>query len=412
MNNVLDWAEQFVLKDAEVVSNEYIAGVGGAKKAFVEQRKRWSSWSELQAVALELGGSDALDEWSKGYDDFCERVFYTATNQDMGLSGVETIPKHPVREGVEEMANKRIEFFHELADQDCDFMIKSDDILEQAMRSPHYFQVRGFIEELKRKRSDLAEGYISKHDLVEMSIGRDCSKWVKEFLKSWEEEEAKRLISAFCLEEYGENVDFSDMTKIQVAYTELGEEYHCAVDVYFDLENYKETVVCNGYDDSWERVNQYDSLGAMIKMKLEGLDYSDLVQPDGIYDFVDKQELVGAAMRADSKRGLLESQLDTKSDLVLGNEELVFFTERGGELYIPYDGNAVHSLSEYVDSFDLDYETYIWLDSQTGHAPEGMSIRDLYDDLDNAIGTLRKYRDECVELSSLYDKNHERTERE
>ncbi len=86
-------------------------------------------------------------------------------------------------------------------------------------------------------------------------------------------ERAKGLISDFCRSEYGSEADFSDPTKIGVAYTTVTDD-EIPVQVNIDLVNYR---LERYLDDKHLETRQYGSLQELISNELENLDFSDLI---------------------------------------------------------------------------------------------------------------------------------------
>ena len=86
-------------------------------------------------------------------------------------------------------------------------------------------------------------------------------------------ERAKSLINDFCQSEYGDDADFSDLTKIGVAYTTVTDD-EIPVQVNIDLVNYR---LERYLDDAHLETRQYASLQELIANELESLDFSDLV---------------------------------------------------------------------------------------------------------------------------------------
>ena len=86
-------------------------------------------------------------------------------------------------------------------------------------------------------------------------------------------ERAKGLISDFCRSEYGSEADFSDPTKIGVAYTTVTDD-EIPIQVNIDLVNYR---LERCLDDEHLETRQYGSLQEIITNELENLDFSDLI---------------------------------------------------------------------------------------------------------------------------------------
>lgn len=86
-------------------------------------------------------------------------------------------------------------------------------------------------------------------------------------------EQAKSLINDFCQSEYGNDADFSDLTKIGVAYTTVTDD-EIPIQVNIDLVNYR---LERYLDDEHLETRQYGSMQELIASELESLDFSDLV---------------------------------------------------------------------------------------------------------------------------------------
>ena len=86
-------------------------------------------------------------------------------------------------------------------------------------------------------------------------------------------ERARGLISDFCRSEYGSEVDFSDPTKIGVAYTTVTDD-EIPIQVNLDLVNYR---LERYLDDEHLETRRYGSLQELITNELENLDFSDLI---------------------------------------------------------------------------------------------------------------------------------------
>ena len=86
-------------------------------------------------------------------------------------------------------------------------------------------------------------------------------------------ERAKGLISDFCRSEYGSEADFSDPTKVGVAYTTVTDD-EIPIQANIDLVNYR---LERYLDDEHLETRQYGSLQELITNELENLDFSDLI---------------------------------------------------------------------------------------------------------------------------------------
>ena len=86
-------------------------------------------------------------------------------------------------------------------------------------------------------------------------------------------ERAKGLISDFCQSEYGSEADFSDPTKVGVAYTTVTDD-EIPVQVNIDLVNFQ---LERYLDGEHLETRRYASLQELISNELENLDFSDLI---------------------------------------------------------------------------------------------------------------------------------------
>lgn len=85
---------------------------------------------------------------------------------------------------------------------------------------------------------------------------------------------AKELINEFCRTEYaGEGADFSDMSEVNLAYTETEDGLH-EIQSSADLEQFN---IVTKVDGQAVRTEQYESLQALIDNALEALEFGDLV---------------------------------------------------------------------------------------------------------------------------------------
>ena len=86
-------------------------------------------------------------------------------------------------------------------------------------------------------------------------------------------ERAKTLIDEFCAYEYASQADFSDLSKVSIAYTTVGDG-ELPLQVNVDLEGYK---IERELDGKPLDVRQYGSLQELIENELEGMDFQELV---------------------------------------------------------------------------------------------------------------------------------------
>ena len=87
-------------------------------------------------------------------------------------------------------------------------------------------------------------------------------------------ERAKTLIDEFCAYEYASQADFSNLSRVNIAYTTVGDEGRLPLQVYIDLEGCK---IERELDGMPLDVRQYGSLQELIENELECLDFQELV---------------------------------------------------------------------------------------------------------------------------------------
>ena len=100
------------------------------------------------------------------------------------------------------------------------------------------------------------------------------------FLNEEQLESAMMAIDAFCEREYGEaNADYSNMSRIPVAYTEeLGRNSQYTVQIYYDLEAGKCITEISDFDEmvTWTYTEKYKYADALID-ELQWNDFDILV---------------------------------------------------------------------------------------------------------------------------------------
>lgn len=84
---------------------------------------------------------------------------------------------------------------------------------------------------------------------------------------------AMQLINEFCEAEYGSEADFSDLSKVDIAYT-TDAETEVPIQVYADLVNFR---LVKEYDGKVVSENKYDSLDALSDNALVNLEFDELV---------------------------------------------------------------------------------------------------------------------------------------
>ena len=86
-------------------------------------------------------------------------------------------------------------------------------------------------------------------------------------------DQAKQLINEFCMSEYDAPADFDDLSRIDVAYTTVGNDGY-PLQVYVDLKKYK---IERELEERPLDVRQYSSLEELIENELKGMDFQELV---------------------------------------------------------------------------------------------------------------------------------------
>ena len=165
---------------------------------------------------------------------------------------------------------------------------------------------------------------------------------------------AKNLIRDFCLEEYDSEPDFSDLSKIGVAYTNATDEdipIQANVDlVGYRVERYLGEVLID------ER--QYESLEDLTETKLEALDFSELVS-------VTDEELEHYHSKAEERPALLP--LDAAAEYNALKEQypdaLVGFEQNG---YYEFYGEDARKVCELLGGKLLEKETALGTVPVTG----------------------------------------------
>ncbi len=149
-------------------------------------------------------------------------------------------------------------------------------------------------------------------------------------------EKAKELINKFCLDEYGEDADFSDMKNIDIAYTTLTDA-EIPVQVSVNLVDYRiDRFIDNNHYDS----RTYDSLEGLINGELYSLDFDDLVYiPDET----------------------LESQIYTDTEIV--SEPSDRFDVR--QISVPFEGDKFAVYDNETDDFYVTEDNLThWFDTE------------------------------------------------
>ena len=146
---------------------------------------------------------------------------------------------------------------------------------------------------------------------------------------------AKKLIREFCQEEYDSEPDFSDLTKIGIAYTNATDE-EIPIQVNVDLVGYRvERYLGEVLIDE----RQYESLGELTETELEALDFSELVS-------VTDEELEHYHSKADERPALLPLDAATEYNSLKEQhpDALVGFEQNGQFEFYADDAQKVCEL--------------------------------------------------------------------
>ena len=165
-------------------------------------------------------------------------------------------------------------------------------------------------------------------------------------------EKAKTLITAFCAEEYNSEPDFSDLRKVDIAYTTITDE-EVSVQVSVDLVNFR---LDRSIDGIVVDSRKYGSLKELTEQELVDPDFDELVA------FSDEQ--------------LAKVALHGIRDKVVQR-----FTESGEEIQIQYHVNGFY------------YNHYNMVDG-TARYVDGP-----YDTLEEAVKEMRGYHPQAVEIN-------------
>ena len=165
---------------------------------------------------------------------------------------------------------------------------------------------------------------------------------------------AKNLIRDFCLEEYDSEPDFSDLSKIGVAYTNATDE-DIPIQVNVDLVGYRvERYLGEVLIDE----RQYESLEDLTETELEALDFSELVS-------VTDEELEHYHSKAEERPALLP--LDAAAEYNALKEQypdaLVGFEQNG---YYEFYGEDARKVCELLGGKLLEKETALGTAPVTG----------------------------------------------
>ena len=156
---------------------------------------------------------------------------------------------------------------------------------------------------------------------------------------------AKNLIREFCQEEYDSEPDFSDLTKIGIAYTNATDE-EIPIQVNVDLVGYRvERYLGEVLIDE----RQYESLEDLTETELEALDFSELVS-------VTDEELEHYHSKAEERPALLPLDAATEYNALKEQypDALVGFEQNG---YYEFYGEDARKVCELLGGKLLEKET-------------------------------------------------------
>ena len=165
---------------------------------------------------------------------------------------------------------------------------------------------------------------------------------------------AKNLIREFCQEEYDSEPDFSDLTKIGIAYTNATDE-EIPIQVNVDLVGYRvERYLGEVLIDE----RQYESLEDLTETELEALDFSELVS-------VTDEELEHYHSKADERPALLPLDAATEYNALKEQypDALVGFEQNG---YYEFYGEDARKVCELLGGKLLEKETALGIVPVTG----------------------------------------------
>ena len=174
---------------------------------------------------------------------------------------------------------------------------------------------------------------------------------------------AKKLIREFCQEEYDSEPDFSDLSKIGVAYTNATDE-NIPIQVNVDLVGYRvERYLGEVLIDE----RQYESLEELTETELEALDFSELVS-------VTDEELEHYHNKAEEHPALLPLDAATEYNTLKEQhpDALVGF-EQGGQF--EFYGQDARKVCELVGGKLLEKETELGTVPVTGFPRDQWAYR-------------------------------------
>lgn len=198
---------------------------------------------------------------------------------------------------------------------------------------------------------------------------------------------AKELINDFVNKEYEhtDGADFSNLTNVNVAYTNLGDNEEHEVQASVDLVHF---AVNKYYDGKLAECSEYKSLDELIEFELEGLSYDDLVyiDEDKIAELEKSSVTIEQALQyiknftEISTESTDENQFDDLSDI-----PLAYTTTEDDQHEIQVSANLVDfSINQFIDDKLVYTEKYNSLDDITEKALKWLDFDDLVSVSDEA----------------------------
>ena len=174
---------------------------------------------------------------------------------------------------------------------------------------------------------------------------------------------AQKLIHDFCLEEYDSEPDFSDLSKIGVAYTNATDE-EIPIQVNVDLVGYR---VERYLGDILVDERQYESLEDLAETELEALDFSELVS-------VTDEELEHYHKKAEEHPALLPLDAATEYNALKEQhpDALVGFEQNG---QFEFYGEDARKVCELLGGKLLEKETELGTVPVTGFPSDQWAYR-------------------------------------
>ena len=174
---------------------------------------------------------------------------------------------------------------------------------------------------------------------------------------------AKNLIRNFCLEEYDSEPDFSDLSKIGIAYTNATDE-DIPIQVNVDLVGYR---VERYLGDILVDKRQYESLENLTETELEALDFSELVS-------VTDEELEHYHSKAEERPALLPLDAATEYNALKEQhpDALVGFEQNG---QFEFYGEDARKVCELLGGKLLEKETALGTVPVTGFPSDQWAYR-------------------------------------